>query len=385
MREPYGVAGRRRFFTTLLAQGATFTALFASTFLPETPLFTSLEPAGALVLALAVAALSAWIWLLTHTLLSWSIRVEMPLAPLVHRYVFTPLLVGLAGVAMAATLLAAFGPAPAASSATALLALRVLAGATALFSLAMGGLALHLWWVMRKDMARLRAMFAAFKDRHHGADLRRLERYVEQETSTYENPGSIVRGSSFPALGARPVHDRAQFGWTRMLEEAFETIRDEALAVYQAGGEYKHYLYPGVGDAKWRSLIFIDDGRRNEANCARCPETARILSALPVTLAREAMFSLVMPGAVLKPHRDAHNMILTCHMALTVPPECQLRIAGETHTWQEGKCLIIDTSYEHEVWNRSDQPRIVLLVDFLHPELTPVEQKFVEEIANSIL
>jgi aspartyl/asparaginyl beta-hydroxylase (cupin superfamily) len=38
-----------------------------------------------------------------------------------------------------------------------------------------------------------------------------------------------------------------------------------------------------------------------------------------------------------------------------------------------GKCLAFEDSFEHEVYNRSKQRRIVLIVDLWHPDLTPVE------------
>jgi hypothetical protein len=36
-------------------------------------------------------------------------------------------------------------------------------------------------------------------------------------------------------------------------------------------------------------------------------------------------------------------------------------------SWEEGKCLIFDDSFEHEVWNHSTGRRVVLLLRFWHP------------------
>jgi beta-hydroxylase len=33
--------------------------------------------------------------------------------------------------------------------------------------------------------------------------------------------------------------------------------------------------------------------------------------------------------------------------------------------WEEGKTLIFDDTYDHEAWNDSSEPRVVLFVDFL--------------------
>lgn len=53
-------------------------------------------------------------------------------------------------------------------------------------------------------------------------------------------------------------------------------------------------------------------------------------------------------------------------------------MGGETQRWLEGKCLVFDDSLEHEAWNRTAKPRIVLIVDFWHPELTPAEIAYLE-------
>lgn len=34
-----------------------------------------------------------------------------------------------------------------------------------------------------------------------------------------------------------------------------------------------------------------------------------------------------------------------------------------------GKCLVFDDSYEHEVWNRTEGERVLLLFDLWHPDL----------------
>jgi aspartyl/asparaginyl beta-hydroxylase (cupin superfamily) len=38
--------------------------------------------------------------------------------------------------------------------------------------------------------------------------------------------------------------------------------------------------------------------------------------------------------------------------------------------------VVFDDSFEHEAWNRSDKPRVVLVLDVWHPELEPAEKKF---------
>ena len=47
-----------------------------------------------------------------------------------------------------------------------------------------------------------------------------------------------------------------------------------------------------------------------------------------------------------------------------------MRIANERVRWSAGKIFVIDDSFEHEVWHQGDTIRLVLLVDFWHPDLS---------------
>ena len=61
------------------------------------------------------------------------------------------------------------------------------------------------------------------------------------------------------------------------------------------------------------------------------------------------------------------------HLASTVPvlQNSDLYIFFDFFsTWEEGKMIIIDDSIEHEVWHDGTTFRMILIVDFWHPDLT---------------
>ena len=62
---------------------------------------------------------------------------------------------------------------------------------------------------------------------------------------------------------------------------------------------------------------------------------------------------------------------------------------GETHVhWQEGKVLVFDDSFEHEVWNLSNEERLIFIVDIFHPDLSEEqkkERKYMEMNVNRIV
>lgn len=44
-------------------------------------------------------------------------------------------------------------------------------------------------------------------------------------------------------------------------------------------------------------------------------------------------------------------------------------------TWEEGKVMIFDDSFEHEVWHNGSEIRLILILDVWHPDLTTEQKK----------
>ena len=163
-------------------------------------------------------------------------------------------------------------------------------------------------------------------------------------------------------------HEPAQFDFTQTLETNWRLIRQECEEVLS-----KNWIVwpePKIGGGGgWTAFGLFLHGRRHEANCALCPETARLAQSIPgMTMAG---FSSLAPGVRLRPHTGYSNRVLRCHLGLIVPDSCGLRVGEETRQWEEGKCLVFDDTYEHSAWNDSEKTRIVLLVDFLKEGKNP--------------
>ena len=63
-------------------------------------------------------------------------------------------------------------------------------------------------------------------------------------------------------------------------------------------------------------------------------------------------------------------VILRCHLGLMVPERrehCYMRLEDRRYSWEEGKTLVFDDTYDHEVFNDTDQERVILLFDFDRP------------------
>jgi len=60
-----------------------------------------------------------------------------------------------------------------------------------------------------------------------------------------------------------------------------------------------------------------------------------------------------------------------------------MRVGSETLVQQAGKAYIFDDSFEHEAWHDGPETRIILIVDFWHPELTNDEVKFLNLVQKA--
>jgi aspartate beta-hydroxylase len=104
-----------------------------------------------------------------------------------------------------------------------------------------------------------------------------------------------------------------------------------------------------------------------EENLQRSPTIAALLEQAPEVVS--ASFSFLAPGKHIPEHRGPFRAILRFHLMLVMPyddsgkPACTMNIDGVPYLLGDGESLLWDDTYRHEVWNRSDQVRIALLLD----------------------
>ncbi|MEU3624238.1 hypothetical protein BS329_35290 [Amycolatopsis coloradensis] len=184
----------------------------------------------------------------------------------------------------------------------------------------------------------------------------------------------------FPGISALPWHDTADLAWVRDVESAFPEVRAEFLALRQEDvpfAPYEDAYTKELGWQGWDTFTLYKNGERREEAVRRCPVTSDVLAATPHG-PRDGMFTILNPGVHITPHTGGINLLLTCHLALVVPPGCSIKVADDERTWTEGECLLFDDSFLHEAWNKGTEQRAVLLWDVWHPELTPPEVRALE-------
>jgi aspartyl/asparaginyl beta-hydroxylase len=195
----------------------------------------------------------------------------------------------------------------------------------------------------------------------------RFWKYVAALRSNLQTP----RIGSYPGLRSAPWHDPQQFRLVHDLESMAGEIAAEARALTGAGFQNEP---PGslVPSGRWSYLVLYVEGQKDSINCALCPRTAAVIDANRAALSFGGIvyFSVLERDTYVAPHEGPTNMRLRCHLGIDVPEGSGLRVGGMTRKWEEGRCLVFDDSFTHEVWNRGSRRRLVLVVDIWHPDLT---------------
>ncbi|MBD1999211.1 aspartyl/asparaginyl beta-hydroxylase domain-containing protein [Leptolyngbya sp. FACHB-541] len=106
-------------------------------------------------------------------------------------------------------------------------------------------------------------------------------------------------------------------------------------------------------------------GIKIEENCRLCPETTHLIERIPNLVS--AGFLLLAPSTHTASSTEPIDDCLHCHLGLITPNQCGVQIEEICQTWREGRCLIFDNTAQYQMWNWSDRPRVVLLIDFKVP------------------
>lgn len=189
-------------------------------------------------------------------------------------------------------------------------------------------------------------------------------------------------------LKAEPWWTPKETGYTelvRVLERNWRTIRDEALAVMdQKTGLFVPEEENLREKGEWGQYTLWQQGRKVGNSCAGVPKTCSLLERFPEATGckrGQIKFSVMQPGTHVWPHTGPTNCRLRIHLGLVVPKQgCRIRCTNQTRTWEEGKVLIFDDSFEHEVWQDADSFRLIFIVDVWHPELTQYQRQTLSPI-----
>ncbi len=161
-----------------------------------------------------------------------------------------------------------------------------------------------------------------------------------------------------------------------LIEQSFSTIKAEYENVNShfeipAYHEVEQRVYAISGrieqNLKWKVFLLHYSGETPDLAKALCPKTCALLAGNPNIY--KVFFSVLEPGKSIPAHHGPYRGYLRYHLGIKVPKESapSIRIKDQIYYWKEKESLLFDDTWDHEVINKSNQERVVLIIDLLRP------------------
>lgn len=199
--------------------------------------------------------------------------------------------------------------------------------------------------------------------------------------------------SKYSTISNDAVLDKSTFQFSEILENNYAEIKKELESILAF-----HSLLPNLqdiqqeqkiltSDSHWKTFFLFGFGKKAILNCNSCPVTTSVLEQIPGL--ETAFFSILLPHKHINAHKGIFKGFIRGHLGLVIPNEagkCSLRVDQQILHWQEGKVIVFDDTYEHEVWNDTNEIRVVLLVDIIRPFKSPfdrINKRIIRLIGNS--
>src|SRR5581483_894904 len=176
-----------------------------------------------------------------------------------------------------------------------------------------------------------------------------------------------------------------RFPWIAELEASVPVIREELERVLEDREALPNFQDISkdqieiTTDDRWKTLFLYGYGFRSDLVCEMCPRTAELVTRIPGMTT--AMFSILSPRKHILDHRGPYKGVLRYHLGLIVPADataCRIRVGEDVRHWEQGRSLMFDDTYNHEVWNDTEETRVVLFVDVLRP--LPFPERLINEL-----
>jgi len=174
--------------------------------------------------------------------------------------------------------------------------------------------------------------------------------------------------------------------WTDIRREALE-IRGTLAQVPRFHEIMREQTDISANDGRdWRMFILKAYGVDVPRNRARCATLSALLDECDDVVS--CALSFLAPGKHIPRHRGPFRGVLRFHLGLAMPRGTDgslgtlLEVDGEEHRLDNGDSLLWDDTYPHEVWNRTHEVRIALLLDVWRRDM-PLDMRMLSHLVVS--
>lgn len=209
-----------------------------------------------------------------------------------------------------------------------------------------------------------------------------------QELEQFHNKNSQVIQKQYPDIfDTQWLLEESQwpyFHLSALDNQPFKTMHSEAEVLLDQfkdhredyGHGWKSLTLHGLNDDT-QSLNTYGDNREETVKqlnwtwvADKCPVTKKFLTDVwPAEYLNRVRFMLLEPGGYILPHQDRadeEKRLSVCNISLNNPQGCDfvMKDQGKVPFKDEGSAFLMDISNVHSVWNRSDTPRIHMIIHF---------------------
>lgn len=133
----------------------------------------------------------------------------------------------------------------------------------------------------------------------------------------------------------------SEFPQLQLLQDNWQTIRDEALALYEQGRITPKNELPASSfyrDGRWTSFYLKAYDIDIPSARALAPRTLALIDQVPGM--NLALFAVLNSGKSLARHHDPFALSVRYSLGLATPNDdkCGLVVNGEHYTWRDGEC-----------------------------------------------
>lgn len=171
-----------------------------------------------------------------------------------------------------------------------------------------------------------------------------------------------------------PQHKILKDNWKVIQEELIEVLKNENdIPKFHEVDKIQRFISDKDKSA-WRVFMFKAYDNWQDANCAKAPKTTALLKQVPGITT--AMFSIIGPRKHIPPHNGFYKGVWRYHLGLIIPKEgeCYIIDGGQRYDWKEGEDVLFDDTFQHAVWNKTNETRVVLFCDVFRTDLPKIFQ-----------
>ena len=192
----------------------------------------------------------------------------------------------------------------------------------------------------------------------------------------WDNPLQRPVSRFVKGLTSQPWYNTENYPFIAKLEAGYENIKSELMY------NMKNRLHLFTGETEnlhvggeWTELRLKSSGYGFTEHAKYFEKTMKCIRDCGQEFT-SIKFSAIKAGTHIRTHTGPSNERLRLHLTLIHDGGARIRVGKEWHTWEEGKVIMFDDSWEHEVIHTGHNIRVVLIMDIWHPEL-PKDKRIV--------